>query len=301
MHPGQVEMRTVEVSSLGERLSSLRLCAPNVLAVLRRSLEQHGQLSALTVFVAGDSLEIIDGFKRMRAARELGWPTLLARVDDVDSIDAKLRLCELHDGRGLTELEEGWLVRSLYREDQLSQPEIARRMSRHKSWVWRRLMLVEALDCDLQADVRLGFMSPRAAVAVSRLPRGNQSAAGAVVIHRGLTVRQTELLVEEALEEPDPLARAALLLRRLDETTLKQRPGPRPKCAVRNEADWMSADVLKIHALAGRLSARLAATPLAAFTPAAAELLHDALLRLSPVLRALDGMIGRATDREGSA
>jgi hypothetical protein len=34
----------------------------------------------------------------------------------------------------------------------------------------------------------------------------------------------------------------------------------------------------------------LAATPLEAFTPAAAELLHDALVHLSPMLRALDAI-----------
>jgi ParB-like chromosome segregation protein Spo0J len=290
-------MQTVELASLGERLSALRLCTPSVLAPLRRSLEQHGQLSALTVFAARDGLEVIDGFKRMRAARELGWSTLLARVDDIGSVDAKLRLCELHDGHGLTELEQGWLVRSLYREDRLSQPEIARRMSRHKSWVFRRLMLVEALDPALQADVRLGFLASRAAVAVSRLPRGNQQAAGAVVMRRGLTVRQTELLVEDVLHEQDPNARIALLTRRLDESVTGRTPGPRPTRAVRNETDWMSADILKTHELAARLSARLGATPLEVFAPAAGELLHDALLRLSPVLRALDDMIGTVTAR----
>jgi ParB-like chromosome segregation protein Spo0J len=268
---------------------------------VRRSLTQHGQLSALTVFAGADGLEILDGFKRMRAARELGWPTLLARVDEVDPIEAKLRLCELHDRSGLTELEEGWLVRSLYREDRLSQPEIARRMSRHKSWVFRRLMLVEALEPALQADIRLGLLSAKAAVAVSRLPRGNQQLAAAVVVRRGLTVRQTELLIEEALAELDSNARAALLRRRLDE------PGPgrqtclRPTRAVRNEADWMSADILKAHELSARLSARLAATPLEAFAPAATELLHDALVRLSPVLRALDAMIGVVTGQKDVA
>lgn len=116
-------------------------------------------------------LEILDGFKRVRAARALGLTTLVARVDDVGVADAKLRLTELHTRHGLTEIEEAWVVRSLYREDRLSQPEIARRMSRHKSWVCRRLMLVEALDVTVQADVRLGLLAPRAAISLSRLPR----------------------------------------------------------------------------------------------------------------------------------
>jgi len=285
-------MRMVEIAPLGERLSSLRLCEAAALTTVRLSLEQHGQLTALTLFTAGGTLEIIDGFKRVRAARALGWVSLLARIDDVGSVDAKLRLRELHDRRGLTELEEAWLVRSLYREDRLTQPEIARRMSRHKSWVWRRLMLVESLDAVVQADVRLGLIAPRAAVAVSRLPRGNQQAASVIVVRRGLTVRQTELLVEEVLDAREPGARDALLARRLDGPMIGKPPGPRPSRMVRSESDWMSADILRLREVAARLEARLLSTPLEAFTSTAAELLRDALCRLSPVLRALDGVIG---------
>lgn len=293
-----VEMREVEVSSLGERLSALRLAERPALEAMRRSLEAHGQLSALVVFGQEGRLEIIDGFKRARAARALAWPRLWACVAAVDSVEAKLRLRALHEGRGLTELEEGWLVRSLYREDRLAQPEIARRLGRHKSWVWRRLMLVESLEPAVQAEVRLGLLAPRAAVAVSRLPRGNQPAASAVVIRRGLTVRQTELLVEEALEEHDPDARAASLARRLDGPRPSAPPGPKPSRATRSEADWMSADILRVREVATRLEVRLRASPLEVFTPAATELMRDALVRLSPVLRALDEVIGRVTTEE---
>jgi len=80
----------------------------------------------------------------------------------VTGVEAKLRLRELHQGRGLTELEEAWLVRSLYREDAMSMPQIGLAFGRHKSWVWRRLMLAEALEPMVQADVRLGLLAPRA-------------------------------------------------------------------------------------------------------------------------------------------
>jgi hypothetical protein len=39
-----------------------------------------------------------------------------------EDVEAKVRLAELHQHRGLTELGQGWLVRSLYRDDRLSQP-----------------------------------------------------------------------------------------------------------------------------------------------------------------------------------
>jgi hypothetical protein len=61
--------RLGHIAPLGERLSALRLCEATALATVRHSLAQHGQLSALTLFAAGDGLEIIDGFKRVRAAR----------------------------------------------------------------------------------------------------------------------------------------------------------------------------------------------------------------------------------------
>lgn len=295
------DTRLVDIDTLGERLAALRLCDRSALSAMRRSLEEHGQLTALVMFAQAEQLEVIDGFKRVRAARVLGWRTLSARVVAVGSVDAKLRLRELHDGRRLTELEEAWLVRSLYREDRLSQPDIARLLCRHKSWVWRRLMLVESLDAVVQSDVRLGLIAPRAAVAVSRLPRGNQVAASAVVVRRGLTVRQTDLLVAEALDEEDPDVRAALLARRLDGPALSTPPGPRPSRAVRSEADWMSADILRVRDIAARLEARLMSSSLEVFTPAAAELMRDALVRLSPVLRALDEVIARVTGRKDAA
>ena len=295
MHELHAATRMVEIAALGERLSALRLCDAEALSAVRRSLEQYGQLAAVTLFTERDGLQIIDGFKRVRAARALGWPTLVARIDDVGAVDAKLRLRELHDRRGLTELEEAWLVRSLYREDRLPQPEIARRMQRHRSWVWRRLMLVEALDPLVQTDVRLGLIAPRAAVAVSRLPRGNQQAASAVVVRRGLTFRQTEALVDDALGLTDPAAREALLVRRLDGPAITPPSGPRPSRAVRGEADWISGDIVRVRDIAARLEARLLATPLEVFAPPAAQLLRDELARLSPVLHALDGVIAAVT------
>jgi ParB-like chromosome segregation protein Spo0J len=289
------ERRAVAIAALGERLSVLRVCDAGPLSSMRGSLERYGQLMPITLFVQDAQLEVLDGFKRVRAARALGWQELIAQVDEVSAVEAKLRLRELHEGHGLTELEEAWLVRSLHREDQLSLPQIGLALGRHRGWVWRRLMLAEALDPSVQADVRLGLLAPRAAVAVSRLPRGNQQAASAVVVHRGLTVRNTELLVEELLCERDPEARAALIAHRLDGPAPDKPPGPRASSNARSQAQWMSADALRIGELAGRLQARLCSTPLEVLTPSAADLVRKALVGLLPVLCALDHVIRSTT------
>ena len=63
-------------------------------------------------------------------------------------------------------------MRSLYRDDGLSQGNIAELLRRHRSWVCRRLMLVESLESELQASVRLGLLAARAAVVLAALPPG---------------------------------------------------------------------------------------------------------------------------------
>jgi ParB-like chromosome segregation protein Spo0J len=288
--------QSIPLEQLGERLAGLRLCEASALSATRRSLSRHGQLTALTVFTVGDGLEIVDGFKRTRAARELGWSALRVRTSDIHVVEAKIQIAALHDRRGLTELEEGWLVRSLYRDDHLSQPEIARRLERHKSWVCRRLILVEALDPAVQADVRLGLLTPRAAVALRQLPRGNQHAASAVVIRRGLTVRQTELFVAELCDCADETARAARIARWLDGPGAT--PGRRPTRAARSEADWIAMDIATLRRVAGRLEARLGATPLGTLGAPAAEILVEGLVGLGPVLGALRRTLAQITKKE---
>jgi ParB-like chromosome segregation protein Spo0J len=292
--------RDVDLAELGDGLSALRLCDAAALEAMRRSLARHGQLDALSAFAAPGGLEIIDGFKRVGAARALGWRTLRARVAVVDVTEAKVMLLALHDRRGLTELEEGWLIRSLYRDDGLSQPAIAARLGRHKSWVFRRLMLVEALDPVVQADVRLGLLAPRAATAVSQLPRGNQRDLAGLVIRRGLTVRQTELVVAELLDLGDDAARAQQIARRLDGPTPVAGPGVRATRAAKSEVDWMAGDIRAVRGVAARLEARLRGGALQTIGPEAAVLAEQSLLALTPVLEALRRTIEIACPRRTS-
>lgn len=284
--PGDQE-RDLELAELGDGLSALRLCDASAIEAMRRSFARHGQLDALSVFVTGGQLEIIDGFKRVHAARALAWRTLRARVVDVDPAEAKILLVALHDRRGLTELEEGWLIRSLYRDDHLSQPAIAARLGRHKSWVYRRLMLVEALDPAVQADVRLGLLAPRAAVAVSQLPRGNQHDLSGLVIRRGLTVRQTEIVVAELLDLDGDGARAERIGRLLEGAAPCALPGVRAKRAAKSETDWLAGDLRTVRLIAARLEARLAGGSLYTIGPEAAVLAQESLVALVPVLDAL--------------
>lgn len=292
----EAPVRTVELEQLGERLSKLRLCEPAADERMRRSLERHGQLTALTAFDDGDVLQLVDGFKRLRAAVRLGWKRLRVRVLEHDEAVATAVIVTLHEHRGLSELEEGWIVRSLCHEHGLSQGAVARLMSRHKSWVSRRLLLVEGLDEVVQADIRLGLLSARSALAVAALPRGNQQQAAELVMGRGMTTRQAEALVRQLRELDSDEERALQIAhwpeRRANPTSAAGRARPR------SESEQLLADVAALMRLGVRVQVHLLETPVRVDHP---ELVQQALVDLAALLGSLEAAIARALTLQDKA
>jgi ParB-like chromosome segregation protein Spo0J len=89
------------------------------------SLRRWGQLSPVVTCVRQKRLEVIDGFKRLAAARQMGaWTSLSVRVLDVDEPTAKAAILGLNrDQRPVRELEEAWVVQGLVRDDGMTQVE----------------------------------------------------------------------------------------------------------------------------------------------------------------------------------
>jgi ParB-like chromosome segregation protein Spo0J len=143
---------------------------------MARSLERYGQLSPVVVCQRQDRYELIDGFKRLGAARTLApMSHLSARLMEADERTAKAAIYGLNRAGGRTrELEEAWIIQALVREDGLSQVEVAELLGRHKSWVCRRLALIERLGAEAREELRVGLLSPTAARQIVRLPEGNQ-------------------------------------------------------------------------------------------------------------------------------
>lgn len=274
------------LGELKEGLSGLRLCSPEALRDMKRSLETFGQIAAVLVNRTSGGLEVVDGFKRLRASRALGWTRLRVQIEELDGIAAKLRLWQSNSSHGLTEVEEAWLVRALYREEHLSQPQIAVMLRRHKSWVCRRLMLVEGLGDELTASVRLGLLTATVARELSRLPRGNQDEVARVVTRRGLTSRQTARLVDDLLRiaANDQQARQKVLecagqrvaASKGTSKTSKQTPG-----------EHLVADALALRRIAARLHTRLLARSLGSLGEEAGVLAARELQELGRALLAL--------------
>jgi len=82
-------------------------------------------------------------------------------------------------------------VQALVREDGLSQVEVAVLLGRHKSWVNRRLAMLERLCAAAKEELRLGLLIPAMARQLTRLPMGNQ--ATALETSREASLTSTEL------------------------------------------------------------------------------------------------------------
>jgi hypothetical protein len=198
---------------------------------------------------------------------------------------AKLLLWHSNARQELSELEEAWLVRALYRDDRLTQPQIAQLLGRHKSWVYRRMVLAEGLADEVAADVRLGLLSATSAREVGRLPRGNQPKAAQVIMRRGLTTRQAMRLVDQLLAAADDRARAAVLAD-AERTSVPAAP-PQPRRLPVTPGEAMVGDAATLAMRAARLHARLLERPVASLGPEVSQLVTRRLIELGSVLAAL--------------
>jgi ParB/RepB/Spo0J family partition protein len=195
---------TLPISAIDDRYSCYRLIYPKAEKLMVESIERYGQLTSVVVseMQEGGYL-MIDGFKRLRASRSLDRPSLQATI--LKAGERALKAAMLHLNRkthSMTAMEEAIIVRALYREHKLTQVAIAALLGFHKSWVCRRLALIERLDAGVLDQVRLGLIGPGIIRELGKLPRGNQSAALDTIHKHQMTCRETAQLMVLLLERP---------------------------------------------------------------------------------------------------
>lgn len=191
-------VRPVALAALGQSYRRYRLADPPAEAAMAGSLRRWGQLSPVVACAHGEQLELLDGFKRLAGAQQVaGWVSLSVRVVAVDERTAKAAILGLNRSqRPVRELEEAWIVQALVRDDGLTQVEAAHLLGQHKSWVCRRLALLEKLSGAVKEDLRLGLLGPALARQLTRLPAGNQQAVLALSRRAALTAQEVSGVIE---------------------------------------------------------------------------------------------------------
>jgi ParB family transcriptional regulator, chromosome partitioning protein len=203
MNPCPVgQVTAVRLDELGNHFRRYRLRVPQAVQAMAQSLRRWGQCAPIVATLREEKPQVLDGFTRWEAAQQVrGMTTLSVRLIDVDDRRAKAAIHGLNQtGRRPHELEEAWIVRALVREDGLSQSEVAELLGRHKSWVCRRLALLEKLCADVRQDLEVGLLSPTAAREIARLPAGNQSEVMDVTRREALSGEELRGVVRLLLE-----------------------------------------------------------------------------------------------------
>ncbi|HIY28128.1 MAG TPA: ParB/RepB/Spo0J family partition protein [Firmicutes bacterium] len=170
---------------------------------LSRSIASNGLLQPISVRrTSGGKYEIIAGERRWRACVQAGMrqiPCLVQECSDAQS--AVLAILENLQRQDLQVFEEAEGIRRLMEDWGVTQEEAARRLGKSQSAIANKLRLLRLTSEERKCIVENG-LSERHARAILRIPQEEaRKKLLAQVVEKGLTVRQTEELVEKTLEE----------------------------------------------------------------------------------------------------
>lgn len=185
-------VRCLDLDDFDLRFDRYRLIQPKADQLMARSLSKYSQLAPVVYCELEGTLVLIDGFKRLRAARTLkGINSLHSRSLEVDEHGAKAAIFNLNRiSSKPNELEESWIIYALVHDDGLQQVEVAELLGRHKSWINRRLALIVRLTDEAREALRLGLLTPTTARHLTGLPRCNQNSAMQCATEHALTSRE---------------------------------------------------------------------------------------------------------------
>jgi ParB family chromosome partitioning protein len=180
------------------------------LAELADSIRVRGILQPIVVRPVDDGgYEILAGERRWRAAQLAGLERIPALIREVsDDVALGIGLIENIQREDLNPIEESGGLKRLIDEFQLTHEEAAKAVGRSRSAVTNLLRLLELAKAvqDMLLDGRLDMGHARALLGVGK---AKQVELAEQVVAKGLSVRETERLVQHALAMPKSGVRPA--------------------------------------------------------------------------------------------
>lgn len=175
---------------------------------LARSIRSNGIIQPILARRDGNGFQIIAGERRWRAAQHAGLLKVPVIVKDVapgqDSTILEMALIENIQRRDLNPIDEALAYRRLADEFDFTQERIAEAVGKDRSSVANTLRLLR-LPLSVRDQVASGAISMGHARALLGLETEAAIAkAGAIVVSRKLSVRQTESLVKRMTSPPPP-------------------------------------------------------------------------------------------------
>ncbi len=150
------------------------------------SIREVGLLEPLVVSARGECYRILSGHYRIRAVRRLRWKKVLCRVVECDDRCGAVIYCNsIFLTRDISAIEEAYMISGMITSQNFTMTEIGKLFGRSKSWVSRRVSLLTRLDLRMRKEIEQGFLHPRVAQELTRLPRGNDQTRVYRLIRKG--------------------------------------------------------------------------------------------------------------------
>lgn len=167
------------------------------IAELADSIKKYGILQPLLVQKQGDYYEIVAGERRWRAAKEAGLKEIPVVIKEYTKQQAmEIALIENVQREDLNPIEEAQAYQQLLQEFDLTQEEIAERVSRSRTAITNCMRLLK-LDRRVQEMLIQGQISSGHARALLALENMDaQYQIGLKIIDQKLSVREVEKLVK---------------------------------------------------------------------------------------------------------
>ena len=199
---------------------------PESLQELADSIKVQGVMQPIVVRPISDrKYEIIAGERRWRATQLAELDVIPAVVRDVsDEAAIAMALIENIQREDLNPIEEAMSLQRLQQEFELTQQEVADAIGKSRSTVANLLRLM-TLEDEVRRLVEHGDLEMGHARALLALSGAEQTHAARSVVGKGLSVRQTETLVRNALahkDKPAPDKRIDPNIRQLQDDLAKR-------------------------------------------------------------------------------
>jgi len=171
---------------------------------LADSIRVHGLLQPVVVRPWEGGYQLIAGERRLRAARLAGWSDVPVSIVEADERQtAELAIVENLQRKDLSALEKAASFQRYLDEFGGTQEELAGRLKLDRSTISNLIRLLE-LPAAVQDALRRGKITPGHARALLPLGEEREQVSFSERIQKeGLNVRQTELLVQEAIAAAD--------------------------------------------------------------------------------------------------
>ena len=157
------QIREIDFHLLDLRYSHTRIQNDKTLVSLQNSIQAYGQIVPVLAVAELEKYVLIDGYKRLLALKACGHDSINLQLLCAEESESLFLLLAQNNERKLEAIEQAALIQELHRRFSCSFSEIAIRLGRDKSWVKRRLDLLESLPEEVHHAVMTGKLSSWAA------------------------------------------------------------------------------------------------------------------------------------------